>query len=550
MGEATPTSSTSRLETWAALIAVSLAIFTITLDGTMMPVAIGSIVGDLKIQVGFVQGAMALHSLVMASAYLAAGKLADRLGEKRILTVGAVLFGAGVVVAAASPNVWVLLLGWSLIKPLGGAMMIPAAASLIVINYAGRQRTLAFGIFSAFVAAAAVIGPLWMGLIASTLSWRWGLASEPLLILLVWYFASLVTEKERDTVVAFDTVGSALTFVGLGLIVLGSTLAGELGWWHAKRPLVIGGLELAPLGFSAALVFILAGAMVLVGYGFWAQWRQRRGLAPIFRVGLLKNRILSVGTLMGVLFNAAVGGLLFVLPVFMQSALYLGALQTGLVLLPYTLGIFLFALGTSRIPATVSPFGIVRAGLTLMLAGAFWVHHTASLTLNWGDLIPALFCMGAGAGMVLSRLTDIALSRVPPEALGEATGGNATGKELGGAFGVAVLGSIFMTLMYGNVVDRYDAYHHLPEASPENRQQAILELEDWASRLTDEQWRAFLDSLPEATGIAYQSIVNHAYLGGYQTTLLIIAALIATVLVLSLLLSSSLARKKPDAPTD
>jgi hypothetical protein len=105
-----------------------------------------------------------------------------------------------------------------------------------------------------------------------------------------------------------------------------------------------------------------------------------------------------------------------------------------------------------------------------------------------------------------------------------------------------VLGSIFMALMYGNVVDRYDAYHQLPEASPENRQQAVLELEDWAARLTDERWQTFLDVLPETTSVAYDSIVSHAYLSGYQTTLLIIAALIGAVIALSLFLSSSRTR--------
>ena len=156
----------SIFHTWAALAAVSLGIFAITLDGSMMPVAIGSIVNGLKTEVGFLQAAMALHSLVMASMYLTTGKLADRLGEKRVFVTGALLFVAGTLVAAASPSVWMLLLGWSLIKPIGGAMMIPAASSLIVLNYEGRERSTAFGIFSAFVAAAAVIGPIWMGLVA------------------------------------------------------------------------------------------------------------------------------------------------------------------------------------------------------------------------------------------------------------------------------------------------------------------------------------------------------------------------------------------------
>jgi hypothetical protein len=376
-----------------------------------------------------------------------------------------------------------------------------------------------------------------MGLIASTLSWRWGLASEPLLVLLVLYFASRVIENERQAITPFDTVGSMLTFIGLGLVVLGATLAGELGWWEAKRPFMIGDHALAPFGLSAALMFLLAGAAVLAVYAYWAEPRRLGGLTPLFTIGLLKNCVFSIGTLMGLLFNAALGGLLFVLPVFLQSALKLGALQTGMALLPYTLGIFIFALGVSRLPSTVSPFGIVRVGLVLMLGGALWVYSTASLTLNWGSLIPALFCLGAGAGIVLSRLTDVSLSTVPPDALGEATGGNATGKELGGAFGIAVLGSIFMTLMYGNIVDTYDTYHDLPEATPADRQQSIMQLEDWAAKVTDDQWREFLNDLPEGTSTAYASIVNNAYLSGYQSTVLIIAALIAGVIALSLLLS-------------
>jgi len=173
----------------------------------MMPVAIGSIVSDLNTQLSFIQAAMALHSLVMASTYLAAGKLATRLGEKRVFVAGALIFVTGVLVAAMSPSIWVLLLGWSLIKPIGGAMMIPAASSLIVLNYEGKQRSVAFGIFSAFVAAAAVIGPVWMGAVANLVSWRLAFGSELLIIVLLVFFASMVTEVERGQKAPFDGLG-------------------------------------------------------------------------------------------------------------------------------------------------------------------------------------------------------------------------------------------------------------------------------------------------------------------------------------------------------
>ena len=526
----------SIFQTWAALAAVSLGIFVITLDGSMMPVAIGSIVNGLKTQVGFLQAAMALHSLVMASMYLTTGKLADRLGEKRVFVTGALLFCAGTLVAAASPSVWMLLLGWSLIKPLGGAMMIPAASSLIVLNYEGRQRSTAFGIFSAFVAAAAVIGPIWMGLVAGSLSWRWAFASESLIIVLLLFFASVVKEGPRLKTVHFDLVGALMTFAGLGLLVLGATLAGEFGWWQARRPFYVGDRVFSPLGLSAALLFMVTGVIILICFALWSKRQSRRGGATLFQMRLFKNRLYAGGVTLGFLFQVTVGGLLFVLPVFLQSALQLSALNTALVLFPYTMGMFVFALAPTRLPSTIPAGRILQAGLVVMLAGGWLVYQTASLELAWKSLVPALFCFGAGAGLVLSRMTEITLSTLTPDELGEGTGGDSTGKELGVAFGVAVLGSIFLIMVYGNVVDPYDAYHNLPEATAEDRQQAIVELEDWASQLSDDQWQDYLASLPEETADAYRSIVNTAYLTGYRNTLRILIVAIGLMILVSFLM--------------
>ena len=526
----------SFLQKWAALLAVSLGIFAITLDGSMMPVAIGSIVNSFHSQVGFVQAAMALHSLVMASMYFAAGKLGDRLGQKRIFLFGALIFASGTLLAAFSPSIWILLLGWSLIKPIGGAMMIPAASSIIVINYHGPQRNTAFGIFSAFVAAAAVIGPLWMGLMANTISWRWAFASESMLILMLLYFASMVNESELNKTARFDWSGALLTFMGLGFIVLGATLADEFGWWSARRPFYIGEAIFSPFGLSAAVVFMICGAVVLIIFAISSMIQHRRGGVPLFDVSLFRNRLFSAGLLLGFLFQLVVGGLLFVLPVFLQSALYLDALQTGIVLLPYTLGIFIFALLTSRLPDHFSSVRLVQAGLLLMLIGAAWVRYTASLELQWSSLIPALFCFGAGAGVVLSRLTALSLGTIKPAELGEASGGDSTAKELGVAFGVSVLGSIFLFMMFGSVVDSYDAYIGLPAATELQRQQAILELEDWAGKLSQDEWLEHLQSLPTVISQAYESIVASAYLQSYKATLEILVALIAGMFAISLMI--------------
>jgi hypothetical protein len=168
-----------------------------------------------------------------------------------------------------------------------------------------------------------------------------------------------------------------------------------------------------------------------------------------------------------------------------------------------------------------------------MLLGGAWVYQTASLQLDMTSLVPALFVFGAGAGMVLARLTEITLSEVKPTELGEATGGDSTGRELGVAFGVSVLGSIFLALMFGRVVDDYFAFHGEKGVTQVEHKKAVIELEDWAARITDDQWRAFLDRLPDTTGHAYEAIVANAYLSAYQNTLLVILGVIVVMILVS-----------------
>jgi hypothetical protein len=141
--------------------------------------------------------------------------------------------------------------------------------------------------------------------------------------------------------------------------------------------------------------------------------------------------------------------------------------------------------------------------------------------------------------MVLARLTEVTLSDVKTSQLGEATGGDSTGKELGVAFGVSVLGSIFLALMFGRVVDGYFDFHGEVGVSEAARGKAVIELEDWASRLTDDQWKAFLDQLPDTTSRAYETIAANSYLSAYQETLQIILG----VIVLMMLVSFGFVRK-------
>ena len=302
---------------------------------------------------------------------------------------------------------------------------------------------------------------------------------------------------------------------------------------------MVGETGLAPYGISVATIMILAGIIVLGLFATWSVRQSRRGRTPLFHVQIFQSTTFTSGVALGFLFQLAVGGLLFVLPVFLQSGIGLDAMKTGLTLLPYTLGIFIFALGASRLPGSLPAHRLVQGGLLVMLLGAFWVQATASLVLEPMVLEPALFVFGAGAGVVLARLPELTLSTITPSEVGEASGGDSTGRELGVAFGVAVLGSIFLAIMFTSVVDKYDAYHNITGITAEQKEQADIELEDWAAKTSDQEWHKFLSGLPEATSKAYSTIVAESFLSGYRITLKIITGVIAVMICVSFLFRKS-----------
>ena len=197
--------SESFIRTWGPLMAASLGIFALTLDGTMMNVAISDLVTDFQTDVSNVQTTIGLHSLVMASFYLTGGKLGDIYGKKKIFSIGIILFGIGTLMAALSPTMGLFTLGWSVIKSTGGMMMVPATLALIVANYEEARRALAFGIYAAMISVGLLIAPLLMGFLSTTLTWRLGFGLEPI-ITSSRYVCWSQSEKRRPWRVS-DSIG-------------------------------------------------------------------------------------------------------------------------------------------------------------------------------------------------------------------------------------------------------------------------------------------------------------------------------------------------------
>ena len=178
----------SRIKNRTTLAVLATAQFVMVLDTTVMNVSISQVVHDLHTSVSMVQLAITAYTLVMAAAMLTGAKLGDIWGRRRAFAIGLGIYGVGSLTTALSPNITVLLIGWSLVEGLGAALVIPAIAALTALNYSGRERALAFGLLGGVAGAGAAVGPLVGGFVTTAWTWRVVFASETLAVAVILVF--------------------------------------------------------------------------------------------------------------------------------------------------------------------------------------------------------------------------------------------------------------------------------------------------------------------------------------------------------------------------
>ena len=212
-----------------------------------MFVGLASIINGLHITVSIFKTAIVLHGLVIASLYLTGGRLGDVYGKKRMLQLGSLLFCIGTLIASISPNGILFIVGWSIIKPIGVMLLLTASVALIRLNYAEKRRTFAFGVFAAASGVGAMIGPLMMGFLSTSLTWRFAFGFESLLAAIILGLTVSIRDTEKLLGMGFDWLGSVLSLLGLASLLLGGDLVEHYGWWTAKKNVVWGEFS-APSG--------------------------------------------------------------------------------------------------------------------------------------------------------------------------------------------------------------------------------------------------------------------------------------------------------------
>ncbi len=432
---------------WLPLAILAAAQFVMVLDSSVMNVSISQIVDDLDTTVTGVQLAITAYTLVMAAFMLVGAKLGDIWGRDRAFAIGLAVYGLGSLTTALSPNLGVLLIGWSLVEGLGAVLVIPAIAALTAANYEGKDRAFAYGIIGGVAGAAIAVGPVIGGWVTTNFTWRLVFVGEVVVVLVILVVRKQMQPAPRpEHPPKLDFLGAALSAAGLGLIVLGILQSSSWGWLQPIDAPTIGGKEITPLGFSLVPFLIVGGVFLLWFFGIWQERRERLGQDTLARTRAPEASRRSGpawSTLMSQ--QLVLMGTFFVLPVYLQVVLGLDAFETGKRLLPMSVTMLIAALTGPKLSARIAPRLVVQIGLAAMVIAGLVLAGTIDVELNETAFKLSLALFGVGAGLLMSQLGNVIMSSAPPEKTNEAGGLQGTAQNLGASLGTALIGSILLT---------------------------------------------------------------------------------------------------------
>jgi MFS family permease len=518
------------------LITLASAQFLMTLDSSVMNVSIATVARDVGTTVTGVQTAITLYTLVMASLMITGGKVGQILGRKRAFAIGCVVYGCGSLVTSISQNLTVLLVGWSLLEGVGAALIMPAVVALVASNFGRADRPQAYGLVASAGAIAVAAGPLIGGLFTTYASWRWVFVGEVLVVLVILLLAWRMGDTPAEEGARMDLVGTALSALGLGLVVYGVLRSGTWGFVRPKPS----GPEW--LGLSPAIWLILAGGCVLVGFLSWERRRLERGQAVLIDPGMLHIRVLR-GGLTSFFFQYLVqAGLFFVVPLFLSVALGLSAIDTGVRLLPLSITLLLAAAGVPKLFPDASPRRVVRLGFLALFAGI--VILIALLDLGAGPEIVTwpMLLAGVGIGALASQLGSVTVSAVPDKHSGEVGGLQNTVTNLGASIGTALAGAVLISALTASFFSHVQGNPAIPA---QLTSQAQVELASGIPFVSDADLRKGLEAagVPDATADAIVEENEQARLAGLRASL----AVLAIFALLAFVFSNGIPTRQPGA---
>ncbi|MFB7715696.1 MFS transporter [Streptomyces sp. NPDC056105] len=422
---------------WAILGVLMLSLLIVVLDNSILNVAIKTISTPAPTGLGATQGelewAINAYTLVFAGLLFTAGLLGDRLGRKKVLVGGLVVFGLGSALAAESGSP-VQLIIFRAVMGIGAAFVMPATLAVLMNVFERDEQPKAIGIWAGGVGLAIAIGPITGGLLLD--HFWWGsvfLVNVPIVIIAVVLMLAIVPDSRDPKPGRIDLVGVALSVVGLVLLVYG----------------IIKGGQLADFTDPAVLLTSGAGLAVLVGFVLY----EKRSDHPSIDISYFKNKVFSAAIAAIALVFFALMGVTFFSVFYTQSVRGYSPLQTGLLMLPLAAAQLIFA---PRARLVVDRFGVraVTTGGLVILAAMLAAFTILDADTPIWILEVIFFLMGMGMAHVMTPTSVVIMQALPREKAGSASALSNTFRQVGGALGIAVLGSVLSTAYRSGIEDK------------------------------------------------------------------------------------------------
>lgn len=448
---------------------LAMAMFVLVVDTSIMNVSISAVVRDIGSTVSGLQSAIALEALVSAAFILIGGKIGDLIGRKRAYVIGLVCYAIGAIAMTMAQSLLPIIIFWAVIGGLGASLLLPAMQSLIHGNFEGAAQKRVYALVGASAAIAAAVGPLLGGFITTFLSWRVAFMLEAVIIAVVLSGIKLVHDVPFVGSRSLDLVGSVLSIVGMGGIVLGILV------WQE--------------GGESVGALLAVGAVGLGGLIYWLLRRKRLDKATLLDPDLFTSKAFRFGATGQMLQQIALGGTMIVLPIYLQMVLGYNAMQAGLSIAPLSLTMFAVAMLAGKRAGARRPASLIRWGFLLLIVGLLvLVPVVPRADSGWWLLVP-LVIAGCGLGLLVSQLNNYTLSPISDERVSEAASVNSASGSFGLSLGLAFAGGIMLASLSSIFVGMATSSTVL---APEQQQQVSQSLEQDAQVMSDAQLEELL----------------------------------------------------------
>lgn len=474
---------------WKTLVVLCLSLLIVMIGNTALNVALPSLARDLQASNAQLQWLVDAYSLVFAGMLFTMGAIGDRFGRKGILQIGLVLFASGSLYAAIAADTANQLIMARAVMGFAGAMIMPATLSILTNVFSAKERPKAVGIWAGISGAGVAFGPLLTGFILEHFSWHAVfLINAPMIVIALLAGVFLIPQTADPDHTNLDPAGALLSIVGLVAVVYAIIEAPHNGW-----------LSLHTLGLSAI------GLLALTAFAWW----ELRAKHPMLDVRLLKKPAFGVSALVLTLVFFALMGIFFNMSQLLQLVFGYTPIEAAVRMLPVA---FTMMICAPQSPKVVDKFGkrrTVAFGMFIVALGTFmlsWITADTSFVIFALCMVTVAF----GMSFAMSPTTDLLMSSVPRSRAGMGSAMNDTTRELGGALGIAVLGSLLASQYSAKIVE---VSRQLPEALKSVAEQSLAGALHAASQMG-------------SSGEALADSAKDAWMSGYHFSLIISSALI------------------------